>query len=248
MENLTNSLSSYQVATISQEQITAAQQMFLDYIDRSPASGEQVPDVGVELQTKVNDFVELLRTNKEQAQLTISQLVSSANSMTADLTTALTAVPVHPYEKLVYEYLGPNFICPTIQELAIPNNFCSQKCLVEIESIAKEVGALQTSQFDRMSAEAMDTSFYGITSENLNNAFAVLSSTAEGDRYVIDRAKLTQHLRFVETVKGIPIDYVLKNPLEVAKKMLAEFTRIHQPGLNVITSDNSNMLGELPAN
>ena len=248
MEILTDSLSGSQIVAISQEQITAAQQMYLDYIDKKPLPDGSAPKVNLELQTKLNDFAELLRTNKEQAHLTISQLVSSANSMTADLTTALTAVPVHPYEKLVYEYLGPNFICPTIQELTIPNNFCSQKCLIEIESIAKGVGALQTSQFARMSAEAMDTAFYGITSENLNNAFAVLSSTPEGERYVIDRAKLADHLRFVETVKSIPTDYVLKNPLEVAKKMLAEFTRIHQPGLNVLTPDKANSLSELPAN
>ena len=232
MENLTNSLSSSQLINITPEQLTAAQQMYIDFIDKQQSAKiptERKFDQSVELQARVEEFADLLRKNKEQAQLTIGQLISSANSMTATLVTALTSAPLHPYEKLLYDYLGPNFICPSITDLTIPENFCPKQCLVELENVAQQVGALQTNHFARLSAEAMDTSFYGITSENLNNAFAVLSSTAKGEQYVIDADKLKQHLIFVETVKSIPVDYVLKNPLEVAKKMLAEFTKIHNP-------------------
>ena len=234
MENLINSLSGTQIAIqpqladISQEQLTVAQQLYIDYIDKGRAANSpETSTVTQELEIKMHEFTELLRKNKEQAQITISQLVSSANCMTADLKAALTAVPVHPYEKLIHEYLGPNFICPSITDLTIPKNFCAQQCLGDLEAIVKDVGELQTNQFNLMSAEAMDTSFYGITSENLNNAFAILSSTPNGNQYVIDNNRLAEHLKFVETVKSIPVDYVLKNPLEVAKKMISEFVRIN---------------------
>ena len=66
-----------------------------------------------------------------------------------------------------------------------------------------------TTQLQIMSAEAADTSFAGITSQNLGNAFAVLSTTANGQEYIIDRKKAAEHLEFIEIVNNVPTDYIL---------------------------------------
>jgi hypothetical protein len=86
------------------------------------------------------------------------------------------------------------------------------------------------SQYACMSAEAMNLSFDGtFTTENLNNAFAVPSVDSEGNQtFVIDKERLAEHLKFAEMVKNIPTDYIVKNPLAVAKIILSEFIRIHK--------------------
>jgi hypothetical protein len=232
--NLSSSLSgsTFNPFAVPPETIVQAQQMALEYISRqqpkSLQEAEKENSYINEIQQKAESLARLLQVDKERARTTINELVSSAQTMTSSLVNDLTATPLHPYQKLLHDYLGPNFICPSIKDLTIPQNFSPQICLTELEEFANEVQLLRTDQFARLSAEAMDTSFEGITSENLNNAFAVLSSTAEGERYVINHERLKDHLKFFETVKNIPTDYIIKNPIEVAKKMLAEFTRICQ--------------------
>jgi hypothetical protein len=225
MQTLMYSLSDNQLMPPSQEQIAMAQQSMFAY--QESAASLTNPEIDEEIRAKSSMLASLLRQDKEQAKIKIDELVSSARQMTSQLTHSLTSVPVHPYQRLLYDYLGPDFICPSIDDLTIPQDFNPARCLTQLENIANNVSELQLSQYAVLSAEAMKPSFNGTISDNLNNAFAVLSSTASGDRFVVDDIKLKQHLTFAETVKNIPTDYVLKNPILVAKKILAEFTKIH---------------------
>jgi hypothetical protein len=232
METFTEYLSfgsQMQLPTLTQDQLVEIQQTLANVAEQSllTSKDQLSSNFTDEIQIKAQNLADLIKRNKEQACMTINQLVSSAQAMTANLTSSLTAVPAHPYERLVYDYLGPNFVCPSIKDLTIPADFTPQKCLADIEQISKNISQLQTSQFARLSTEVLDTSFYGITSENLNNAFAILSSTDRGDQYVLESNKISNHLQFIETVKAIPTNYILENPIEVAKKMLTEFVRLN---------------------
>ena len=85
-----------------------------------------------------------------------------------------------------------------------------------------------TTHLQLMSAEAADTSFAGITSQNLGNAFAVLSTTANGQEYIIDRKKAARHLEFIEVISNIPTDYIIENPVIVVMKLVSRYLEIHR--------------------
>ena len=172
----------------------------------------------------------LLKQDQVKAQRLIKDLVASAKALTHDTASSLSAVPIHPYEKLIYDYLGPNFIAPTIDQYLVPSNFSPVVSVRELEKISRKTSEIEMSQYACMSAEAMNLSFDGtFTTENLNNAFAVPSVDSEGNQtFVIDKERLAEHLKFAEMVKNIPTDYIVKNPLAVAKIILSEFIRIHK--------------------
>lgn len=180
-------------------------------------------------------FTTLLQKDKEKAKLMIDSLVSSARQMTSTITTALTSVPVHPYEKLIYEYLGPNYKPKEIQDYSIPDSFNPFVCTKQLRIAAEANHQLQMTQMSVLSSEAMNPTFDGtFATENLNNAFAEPVDTLNGEQqFVINEARLKEHLEFMEMVKNIPKEYILKNPLEVAKKMISEFIRIHMPTRDV---------------
>jgi len=184
---------------------------------------KQLPEVEIN-----QPFGNSLEKSKQQAQLCIQQVLSAAQIFNDDIQYSLTSVPAHPYDRLVYQYLGPNFVCPTIYELNIPQNYCPKEAVKEIINVKNDLFDLQMTHLAAMSAEVMDTNFYGITSQNLNNAFAVLSTTCDGDQYIINDKKLSEHLSFVETLKSIPTDYIEENSMEVAQKLIARFIEIQK--------------------
>lgn len=217
METFTESLSfGGQIVPYSQPQLTVSEQVSSKGVSTEPQS----------IEVRARNLADLLRNDKQAAQLAIQELVSSAKDAKAEMLASLTATPVHPYEKLKLQYLGSDFICPTIHDWIIPMDFCPKAALTDIREIAQGFHELQMSHFAKMSAEAMDTSYFGITSQNLNNAFAIISATANGEQLVVDKKKVADQLKFIETIKSIPTDYIIENPLEVAKKMLAEYTRL----------------------
>ncbi|MFZ9876810.1 MAG: hypothetical protein ACO3EY_07130 [Candidatus Nanopelagicales bacterium] len=187
-------------------------------------------------------FTTLLQTDKEKAKRIIDSLVSSAKQMTSAVTSSITSTPVHPYEKLIHDYLGPNYKPNTIEDYSIPDNFSFLDSLKQLRKAAEANQELQTTQMAILTAEAANSLFNGtFDTENLNNAFAEPVKTADGKQtFVINETKLKEHLEFMEMVKNIPKEYILKNPLEVAKKIISEFIRIHEPKHDVqITDDGS---------
>ena len=178
--------------------------------------------------TTEESFDNVLQLSKQNAQLNIQQILLAAQEFNQTIQHSLTSVPAHPYDRLVYQYLGPDFVCPTIYELETPQNYCPIQATKEIIDIKNKLSDLQTTQISIMSAEALDTNFYGITSQNLNNAFAFLSTTCSGDQFIINDRKLSEHLSFVETIKSIPIDYIQQNPMEVAQKLINRFIQIQK--------------------
>jgi hypothetical protein len=184
----------------------------------------------VEFEKALLQLPTLLKQDQAKAQRLIKDLVASAKALTHHTASSLSAVPIHPYEKLIYDYLGPNFIAPTIDQYLVPGNFSPVVSVRELEKISRKTSEIEMSQYACMSAEAMNLSFDGtFATENLNNAFAVPSVDSEGKQtFVIDKERLAEHLKFAEMVKNIPTDYIVKNPLMVAKIILSEFIRIHE--------------------
>ena len=184
-------------------------------------------------------FATLLQKDKEKAKLIIDNLVSSAKQITSTINTSLTSTPVHPYEKLIHDYLGPNYKPNSIQDYSIPDDFNFFEYTKKLRIAAEANQQLQMTQMAVLSSEAANPMFDGtFDTENLNNAFAEPVNTPDGKQtFVVNETKLKEHLAFMEMVKAIPKDYILKNPLEVAKKMVSEFVRIHLPKHDVQIAD-----------
>ena len=170
----------------------------------------------------------LILADRELALQTIESILSAAQEIQQQLDAIIFEGPICPYEKTLLEYLGPNFICPTVHDLALPQNFCPQESVKSLLMINKKYEDLMMTHVSIMSAEAADTSFPGITSENLGNAFSVLSATSAGEQYVIDREKTAQNLEFAELVRNLSVDDIVENPFEVAQKLVARYIEIHQ--------------------
>lgn len=170
----------------------------------------------------------LIVADRNRAMQTLSSVLSAARSLRQQFETSLFAGPTCPYQRTLNEYLGPNFICPTIHDLSLPLNFNPIEAVKTITTIDKKYNDLMLTHLQVMSAEAADTHFVGITSQNLGNAFAVLSTTSNGQQYVIDKQKASQHLEFAEIIRNMPTDYILQNPLEVAQKLVGRYLEIHR--------------------
>lgn len=192
-----------------------------------------------EFQKELLALPTLLQQDKAKAQKIINKLVMSAKTMTHDVASSLSAVPLHPYEKLIYDYLGPNFVAPTIDQYMVPIDFNPVTSVRELEKISIKASELEMTHYAHISSEAMNMEFDGtFETENLNNAFAVPSVDSEGNQvFEIDKERLAEHLKFAEMVKNIPTDYIVKNPIQVAKIILSEFIRIHKVEDHEITKE-----------
>jgi hypothetical protein len=170
----------------------------------------------------------LILADRNKAMETIQSLLSTVETLKQKIHETLLGGPVCPYEQTLIEYLGPNFECPTIYDIPYPKTFSTQVAISSIDVVGNKYDDILLSHLSLMSAEAADTNFVGITSQNLGHAFAVLSSTANGKEYVVDRVKTANHLEFAEVVRNIPIDYIIQNPLVVAHKLISRYLEINQ--------------------
>jgi hypothetical protein len=132
-----------------------------------------------------------------------------------------------PYEQLKIKYLGKNYVVPSIDSLSYPENFTPEKALPSTAAINASYYNIMLTHLHTMSAEAIDTSFPGITSENVGNAFAVPHETEKGIVYKINEKKLANHLEFAEIVRNIPLQQLIDNPQEISFKLIQRFIEIN---------------------
>lgn len=166
--------------------------------------------------------------DREEALLTINSLISSIHEIKQKFQEEWLSGPVCPYERTLNEYLGPNFVCPTITDLDFPKNLTIERAVSSTISINHKYNDILLTHINLMSAEAANTSYPGITGYNLGHAFAVLSATAEGEHYVVDHQKMANHLEFAEIIRNMPVEDILENPFSVAYKLLGRYIEINQ--------------------
>jgi hypothetical protein len=188
-----------------------------------PTSTES--DVSTELLISPNP---LILADRNKALQTIQTLLSTVQILKEKIQESMLSGPVCPYQQTLLEYLGPEYKCLAIQDIPYPKTFSTQVAISSINLIGNKYDDVLLSQMNVMSAEAADTNFVGVTSQNLGHAFAVLSSTSNGQEYVIDKVKTANHLEFAELIRNIPVDYIIQNPLVVAHKLISRYIEINQ--------------------
>ena len=161
---------------------------------------------------------------RNKALSKIDKILSKINKFKEDF---VEEEPSCPYEQLKVKYLGKNYVAPSIDSLTYPETFTPEKALPSTAAINANYYNIMLTHLHKMSAEAIDTSFPGITSENIGNAFAVPYETEKGVIYKVNEKKLADHLEFAEIVKNIPVQQLIDNPQEIAFKLIQRFIEIN---------------------
>jgi hypothetical protein len=190
------------------------------------------PDTGIEYKglnhelPAVNEG--LFEDDRKEGLAKINNILEKVNKIKDQYDLERDSVPVCPYEQTLIEYLGPNYIIPSIRDLPVPVNFSAQVALDSAISIDKHYHNVMMNQLHMMSAEAMKPESESLPAV-LGHAFTMLSSLPNGEEVlVIDKEKTAKHLNFAELVRNLSIEDILDNPYVVAQKLLAQFVEINQ--------------------
>lgn len=186
----------------------------------------------LELKEKTEDSTSLethpaLIESRNEGLLLIKSLTEKAQQLKENLKQELDNLPPASYRELIQRYLGKDFVPPTINQLAFPNyqTFKLKEVPKHLQKFNKVQNELQITKLKMLTAEAEDTSFDGLTSTALGHAFGMLSATKNGAEFVINHEQTREYLKLAETIRNIPINYILENPLVVAHKLIFEWTK-----------------------
>lgn len=161
-----------------------------------------------------------------QQQYTVSNVLSSLQKTQDRINALLSAAPIHPYEKYKALYYKPSKqILPTLSNLPAPKFFDAKTITTQLTSISEKVSNNTMDQINYLTANPAVLSSTEISEiQTFCNAFAFLSA----DKLVVDHAQVSNHFEFLETVKGISLEDVEKNPLEAAQKIVSYFIRMYR--------------------
>lgn len=174
----------------------------------------------------------LIQQDRDKAIEKVNNLLAKVNKLKDEYQIRNDSQPLCPYEQTKLEYLGPNFIVPSIHDLPEPTNFSAETSVNAGLLINKQYHHNMVTQLQMMSAEASDLNFTGNLTETLGHAFTMLSTAPNGEQVrVIDRKKTALHLEFAELVRNIPISYIVENPLLVAQKLVTRYIQINKDSL-----------------
>ena len=130
---------------------------------------------------------------------------------------SLTSVPVHPYERLKWQYLDQMGLS------AIPFDQLPAPSAFDLTAVSKEISNISAKFSDGLLSRFESLTAGGIQDPNVGNVFSALS----GDSYVIDDNRMSKHLMFLETVQHIPMGELERDPSGVTQKILNEFVKAY---------------------
>jgi hypothetical protein len=129
-------------------------------------------------------------------------------SLEHEVTAAISAIPAHPYERLKYQYFGPDYEFKTIDDVEEPVSIDSMEC---VEFLKKE------------NEDLTCTLVECATSQNFfDTAFTFLS----GDVKVPNYKRQKDCIEFLEIAKSIPIDKINdENCFSIARKLIGLYLK-----------------------
>lgn len=184
-----------------------------------------------ETKKELTPLEKMLDENFKQMHATIQQALSAARSARIQFDEKLLTGPIHPYQKLVHQYLGPDFKTPSVYDLPLPVNFCPVTSLQKLNDITDSIFKNTVTQFQHLTAGIgkIENDEERTMLEGLGHGFAVLSATSEGPKFVIDKEKTAKYIEFAETFRSIPIKEIVNNPVEIAQRVIARIIEIFEP-------------------
>jgi len=192
----------------------------------------------------------LLDENYRELHSTIQQAISAARTARIKFEDKLLSKPLHPYQKLIYQYLGPDFTSPSIDDVPLPETFCPKQATEDVEKISMYYSNFAVTQFQHLTAGIgkIENDDERALLEGLGHAFTVLSSTPTGEAmFAIDKEKTAKYLEFAELVRNIPVSQILSNPIEIAQKVVSRYIEILLPTQPMLPAYESSQQRSQPS-
>ena len=141
----------------------------------------------------------------------LTSLTHTVTSLEQEMTAALSAVPLHPYERLKYDYFGADYVFKKFEDVEEVDDIPLDNCLEYIKNKNKEL---------------MCTAFHNLTccdEEKVRTAFTQMSCGC----VIPDHDKQRNYIEFTEMVRNIPINSITDfNYLPIAKKLISEYIKV----------------------
>jgi hypothetical protein len=141
---------------------------------------------------------------------TIQSMLSSVRQARETFEAAVSCIPTHPFEKLKYQFLSPEQQQLSIENIAVPIDFCPFNVTHQLTSISY---TLQEATLQQMNSVMLSGAGEAC------NSFASLSENV----FVVNKEKVANYLQYIEMVNNISVESIENNPMEVAKRVLAQY-------------------------
>lgn len=123
----------------------------------------------------------------------------------------LSSIPLHPYERLLWEHFEPDHKFKTIDDIEDPGEIPVEECIKHISQKEQELGK---------------TLLHNLTccsEQRITSGFEMLS----GDCVVCDIQRQRNYLEFFEMVRNIPVETITpQNYQTILNKVVAEYIRV----------------------
>jgi hypothetical protein len=123
----------------------------------------------------------------------------------------LSSVPLHPYDRLLWEHFEPGYKFKTIDDIEDPGEIPVEESIKHITQKEQELGR---------------TLLHNLTccaDEKITSGFEMLS----GDKVVCNIQRQKNYLEFFEMVRNIPVENITQqNYQTIINKVVAEYIRV----------------------
>jgi hypothetical protein len=141
----------------------------------------------------------------------LSSFTHTVTSLEQTVEQCLSSIPTHPYERLKYEYFGPDYKFKCLDDIEEPEKVPYERCM---EFIKQKNNELMSTTFHNLTCNEEDTICTG---------FSFLS----GDKFLPDYTRQKKYIEFLEMTRNIPLNSITdENYLSIAKKLITEYVRV----------------------
>jgi hypothetical protein len=140
----------------------------------------------------------------------LTSLTHLVTSLEQEVTGTLSAIPVHPYDQLKYQYFDVDYRFKSLDDLEEPEDLPRENCIEYIKNKNKEL---------------MSTTFHNLTCCDEEKCLTAFSFNS-GGQVLPDHQKQKNYIEFLEIARNIPIDSINEsNHLSIAKKLLGYYIK-----------------------
>jgi hypothetical protein len=141
----------------------------------------------------------------------LSSFTHAVTSLEHTVENCLSSIPVHPYERLRYEYFGSDYKFKTLEDIEEPEKLPYEKCLEYVKQKNEEV---------------IFTTFHNLTCSEENQIHTAFTCCS-GDKVIPDHKRQGRYIEFLEMARNIPLNSITdENCQTIAKKLIAEYMRV----------------------
>jgi hypothetical protein len=138
-------------------------------------------------------------------------------------TQSLSGVPVNQYDKIKYNFFGPEYEFKTINDIEAPEKFNLNEITDNIKNASKQLNLITLSAAQAFQVYA--------ESEPVIPELSSVSFNASFDQSLekIINVDLTRkNIQFTEVVRSMTLEQIENQPVETAKKLLSHFVELYQ--------------------